>query len=144
MRKVGVAWLTQAGWLSAVVLGVWLAALGPALLWAGPAALEGLIWAAALCLVPGWLVIFVVSKAEARRRDVLGMLLGTGLRLVAVSIGAIAVALWRPNLRVKEFFLWLAVFYVVALAVETRLLYAGQRSPVKNREPEELRAGGSR
>jgi hypothetical protein len=78
--------------------------------------------------VPGCATLIVANRFDDRRRPVFGMLIGTGLRLFVVTAGALAIALWRPDLRVREFFVWLVVFYLVGLVAETRLLLAGRAS----------------
>lgn len=108
--------------LGVVVLGVWLAAAVPAWLLAGVAGLEGLAWSAVLCFVPGGITLAAVDRLDERKRPVFGMLLGTGLRLAFAVWGGFVIALARPQLRLREFFGWLVLFYLITLAVETRLL----------------------
>jgi hypothetical protein len=55
------------------------------------------------------------------------LLLGMGLRMAAVLGATVVVCLRRPDLGLVEFFVWLILFYLVTLAVETRLLLADEQ-----------------
>ena len=121
-------WPGEALRFTAWMLALWLALAVPAYAFAGPAGLEGSAWALLLCVVPGCATLIAADRLDDRRRPVFGMLIGTGLRLFLTAGGALAVALGRPGLRIREFFVWLIVFYLVALLVETRMLLAGRVS----------------
>jgi hypothetical protein len=82
-----------------------------------------------LCLVPGWATLMAADRFDDRRRPVFGMLIGTGLRLFVTAGGALVIAFWRSHLRLREFFVWLIVFYLVALVVEVWMLQPGRWSP---------------
>lgn len=112
----------QCGWLTASVGAVWLVLAGPVALWLGPVGLEGLSYAALLCLVPGWLVFWVTCRYRVPSIHAAVVLLGTGFRLAFVLLGLLAVRSVRPQLGFQEFQLWLIVFYLAALAVETLLV----------------------
>jgi hypothetical protein len=90
------------------------------------AGIEGLSWSAFLCFVPGVITLAAVDRFDERRRPVFGMLIGTGLRLAFAVSGGFAIAWARPHLRLREFFGWLVLFYLITLAVETRLLLRGR------------------
>lgn len=100
---------------------VWLLLVGPAALWQGARGVEGLSWAAAICLLPG---LFVVMQVGGLREQgpLAGMLVGMGLRLVAAVVSAVLLCFLRPDLRGEVFVVWLVPCYLAALAVETRLL----------------------
>lgn len=110
--------------LTGVTAGMWMALSGPAAALAGRKALEGLTYAAVLCLLPGWLTFVMAAglAASSGRRQVLAVLGGTAVRLLAVLGGGLAVRVWRPHLGFQEFLVWLVVFYLAALVVETRSL----------------------
>ncbi|MBW3542178.1 MAG: hypothetical protein KY476_18060 [Planctomycetes bacterium] len=114
----------EAGRLTLCVLALALLAVAPAWLLAGRDGLEGLAWSVALCLIPGVATIAIAHRMDERKRHVFGMLLGTGLRLGVVLSGAVGIAFLRPELRVREFFVWLVAFYLIALVLETRWLLA--------------------
>ena len=87
-------------------------------------------WAAVLCLAPGLAVAVLSQWASAERRDVTGVLLGMGVRMATALLGALAVCEYRPDLRHSGFLWWLSAFYLVMLAVETRLVIPGAGSHV--------------
>ncbi|MFG0332690.1 MAG: hypothetical protein ACF8TS_04935 [Maioricimonas sp. JB049] len=118
MRRV---WVAQ-GRLVAVVGAVWLAVCGPAWWLAGQAGVEGSLYAALACLVPGLVVVAAVERAAPESRAVVGLAVGLVLRLAAAVTAAVVIASWRDDLRLAEFFGWLVLFYLVALAAETSLV----------------------
>ena len=67
------------------------------------------------------LVVLVNHWAASGKRDVLGALLGMGLRMAAALAGALLVAELWPELQRSGFLWWLSAFYLVALVIETRL-----------------------
>ena len=123
--------LSKFGWLTGATLIVALLLLAPAWRLYRGTGIEAVLWAGLLCLVPGWVVVLVNHWAAAEKRDVLGVLLGIGLRMVAALAGALLVTELWPDLRQSGFLWWLSAFYLVALAIETRLLMpgAGARVP---------------
>lgn len=112
----------QCGWLTAWVAAAWLVLAGPAWLVAGTLGLEGLSYAALLGLIPGWLVFWFASRygtANIAAKAVLG---GMVLRMLVVLAGIALVSAVRPMLGIREFVMWVLVFYLVSLAVETVLV----------------------
>lgn len=107
--------------LGAAVLAGWLILAGPAWLFDGLRGLEGLTIAAALCLIPGWLV-FALHSQYGTAAPVTVLLIGTMGRMAVVLVGAIVVKAWRPDLNLTLFALFLGAFYVLTLAIETKLL----------------------
>ena len=104
------------------VMGVaWLLAAGPAWALGGRDGLLLLSLAAAVCLIPGWLVFAFHSQygTAAPPVAVLAAMVG---RMFAVLCGAVAVKAVRPDLDMTSFALCLGVFYMLSLATETRLL----------------------
>lgn len=92
----------------------------------------GLVWgtrgvlaagiAAAVCVIPGWCVFGLLSFAGGERQSqAMGVLAGTGLRMFAVLVAALAVDAqgWLAG---TAFAAWLVVFYLVTLLVETVLV----------------------
>ena len=117
-----IAW-TRCGWLSLAAVVLWLALSGPAWFVAGREGLIGLSSAAALCLVPGWTVFWIAAAYGAAGAEVpLVILGGTALRMVFVLLGMVVVQSVNPRLGFREFTLWLLVFYLSLLAVETCLV----------------------
>ena len=116
------AW-TRCGWLSAAAVLLWLALLGPAWFVSGREGLIGLSTAAVLCLVPGWTVFWIAAKYGTAGSDVpLVIVGGTALRMVFVLLGLVIVQTIDPRLGFREFVVWLLVFYLCLLAVETCLV----------------------
>ena len=118
--------IIQCRWLAAAGLGFWLLLAGPAYLVAGQNGLEGLSFAALLCLLPGWLVFFLGTLYGVANMQVAVVLFGTGLRLVFVLTGTLLIQSLRPDLGFREFIVWLIVFYLFTLVFETALVLRQQ------------------
>ncbi len=85
--------------------------------------LEGLTYAAALCLVPGLVVLLIGSQLQAADSQLLVVVLGGMLlRMLFVLAGALVIQSWRADLQLREFYVWLIVFYLVTLLIETLLV----------------------
>jgi hypothetical protein len=131
------AW-SRCGWLSAVAALLWLALVGPVWFVAGREGLIGLSTAAILCVVPGWTVFWIAASFGTAGSDVpLVILGGTVLRMVFVLLGMIIAQTLDPRLGFREFIVWLLVFYLCLLAVETCLVLLPSAS--RNGQPH---AGG--
>ena len=85
---------------------------------------EGVLYSSVLCLVPGWLTVFVSDLMKHRDSSAYAVLVGTGLRMVFVFLGIFVVGALRPGLGFREFTGWLVVSYLVALALETWVILA--------------------
>jgi hypothetical protein len=107
--------------VTVVVVAGWLLLAWPAWWLAGPQGLEGLSLAAALCLIPGWLV-FAIQSQYGTAAPLAALLAATAGRMAAVLLGALTVKALRPDLGMTSFGIWLGAFYVLALATETKLL----------------------
>jgi len=83
--------------------------------------------AAAACLGPGWIVVFLPGVAIFSS-DLAVMLVQTMVRLMSVSVVAVVVKKMHPELGFVDFFGWLVGFYFLALLTEVWLLFR-QRSP---------------
>jgi hypothetical protein len=81
--------------------------------------------AAALCLIPGWLV-FIFHSQYGTAAPLAVFLIATAGRMAAVLVGALAVRSWRSDLDTKAFALALGAFYVLSLVIETKLLLKSQ------------------
>ena len=111
--------------LTAAVLGLWLLLAGPAYLVADVDGLEGLTYAGLICLVPGWLLFFIASKSsDAGQQVAMTILGGMGLRMVFVLVGLVVIQSQRPDLGVREFVVWLLVYYLASVALETYVVVA--------------------
>lgn len=112
----------QCGWLTAYIALAWLMLAGPAWLTAGTLGLEGLSYAALISLVPGWLVFWFASRYGTANAAVKAVLAGMFLRMATVLAGIALVRSVRPVLGIREFVIWVLIFYLVSLAVETALV----------------------
>lgn len=125
------------GLLIAGTLALWLATAYPAHLLGGQAAVVYSAVAAGLCLVPavGTLLWCWWALRNAPEQQLLGVLGGTGVRLLVVTGSAVALYLQVPYFTATAFMIWVIVFYLATLTLEvclllTRHLPAGpQRSP---------------
>ncbi len=119
--------LRPSAWLSAAVVALWLVLAGPAWWLAGRSGIEGLSYSAVLCLVPGWLVFFLSSRYRVADTRVQVILIATTVRLLFVAAGTLVVLQVRPELRLREFLVWIIVFYLATLVAETALLLKSPR-----------------
>jgi len=124
--------LRHCGWLTAVTLGVFGVAVWPVFHWSGRAGIEEMSLAAGLCLFPGWLAFWLVSRYVAAKSRALAVLAGSLLRMFLVLGGVLVLRTVWGELP-KSFLIWLCVFYLLSLVVETvlvtrTLLPAGPRS----------------
>ena len=99
---------------------------------AGWRGVEGLVYASLLCLIPGWMTVFVGDILKHSESSAYIVLVGTGFRMLFVLLGMVAIRSLRPDLGFREFTVWLIVSYLVALALETWavLVPAASRNPV--------------
>lgn len=136
--------MSKFGWVTGATLLVALLLLAPAWRLYRGTGIEAVVWAGLLCLVPGWLVVLVNHWAVSGKRDVLGALLGMGLRMAAALAGALLVTELWPELRRSGFLWWLSAFYLVTLVIETRLSIpaAGARVPAGTARAEETEWSG--
>jgi hypothetical protein len=111
--------------LAGIAAALWLLLAGPVFWWKGTTGLEGLSYAALLCLIPGCLVLVLSASFVPSERPATQMmipLVGTALRLVLVLVGVLAICELRPELGFGGFLVWVIVFYFAILAAETRIL----------------------
>jgi hypothetical protein len=112
--------------LLCLTLGMWLLLVWPAYKIGGEAGVEGLSYAAALCLIPGWIAfalqsqLALLTKGSAKMQPVFAMLAATGLRLIFVLGGVLVLRDLRPSLGFSQFMVWVVVFYFATLFYETR------------------------
>ncbi len=117
----------RCGWLTAAVGLAWLLFAGVARWLSGAAGLEGLTIAAGLSLLPGWLVFWGVA-VSGQKNQPMAVLAATSVRLMFVLFGVLIMKSMRPDLGLREFHVWVIVFYGVALGLETLQLV---RKPVE-------------
>ena len=115
--------LRNAAQLTAVMVAAWLVAAAAAWGFSGPRSLLQATLAAVLCLTPGWLV-FAFAGLYGTAAPLGVVIVGMVARMAVVLAGVLTVKAVRPDLGGLSFAAWLGVFYVLALATETKLLLA--------------------
>jgi hypothetical protein len=105
---------------------LWLLAAYPAHLLGGETGLVYSGAAALLCLVPTTLTLFWCQWAlkGPPEQQLLAVMGGTVVRLLAVLGAAVALYLNVPYLNSQGFMLWVIVFYLITLTLEVSLLVA--------------------
>ena len=103
---------------------------GPAWLVAGNKGLIGLAVAAVLCTLPGCLV--VAFKGLVGDSQATLILAAGGLRMFFVLLGALGAKFVVSGYGLKEFFVWLILFYMFTLALETKSLLTAKSEPEIN------------
>jgi hypothetical protein len=105
---------------------------GPAWLVAGDKGLVGLAAAAVLCSLPGCLV--VAFKGLVGDSQATLVLAAGGLRMFFVLLGALMAKFVVEGYGLKEFFVWLILFYLFTLALETKSLLSVKSESEENDE----------
>ncbi|MFT5325664.1 MAG: hypothetical protein ACI8P0_003535 [Planctomycetaceae bacterium] len=118
---VDVFWMVIASLVFALLLA------GPAWLVAETKGLIGLGVSAVLCTIPGCLV--VAFKRLAGESQATLVLAAGGLRMFFVLLGALGAKFVVSGYGLKEFFVWLILFYLFTLALETKSLVAASDKP---------------
>jgi hypothetical protein len=79
--------------------------------------LIGLAVSAVLCTAPGCLVVSFRQLVSGSKATL--VLASSGLRMFVVMIGALVARYGVSGYGMREFFLWLVLFYLFTLALET-------------------------
>jgi len=108
-----------------VAFGVLLA--GPAWLVAKTSGLVGLATSAFLCVVPGCVALGCRRFLNQARETT--VLVAGGLRFGLVLAAALVAKEYWPEYGISEFFVWLVLFYLFTLAVETWLILKPSAAP---------------
>ncbi len=120
--------MRSAVWLIGGALGLWLVALYPGWLLAGDLAIVQSGVAMLLCLLPALATLAWALKAGAfPETHLLATLGGSALRIVTVPAAACVFYLGWPEVFTDNFWIWIALFYLVLLALETTLLVRNRR-----------------
>ena len=105
---------------------------GPAWLVAETKGLIGLSVSAVLCTIPGCLV--VAFKRLAGESQATLVLAAGGLRMFFVLLGALGAKFVVSGYGLKEFYVWLILFYLFTLALETKSLLVASDQPKTERQ----------
>ena len=114
--------LRRMGFMLLVACGMWALFAGPAYMLRGTLALEGLTYATLLCLVPGWVVVYVTARYPECGSQATAVIMGTGLRMAFVLVGMVMLKNMRPEFGHYEFQFWLILSYMAFLFLETLML----------------------
>ncbi|MDA1162084.1 MAG: hypothetical protein O3B13_03180 [Planctomycetota bacterium] len=98
---------------------------GPAWLVAETKGLIGVGVSALLCVIPGCLVVAFKGLAGGSQASLI--LTASGLRMFFVLLGALGAKFVVSGYGLKEFFVWLILFYMFTLALETMSLLSVKR-----------------
>lgn len=107
----------QGFYLTVVIAVVWVICFWPARQLRGESGVWWMSLAAISCLVPGWIVVFL-SGLAILRNELTSLMLQTMVRLFIVAGVALFVRKVYPAVGFVDFFGWLLVFYLTALALE--------------------------
>jgi hypothetical protein len=107
---------------TACVVAMWVLAAGPAYYLAGRWGLLGSGVAAVLCMVPGWITLYVSQRLSGSSAALFAALGGMALRLVFVLGFGAGAYLAIDGFTSRSLLVWLVVFYGMTLALETALV----------------------
>ncbi|MBS0263461.1 MAG: hypothetical protein JSS02_16085 [Planctomycetes bacterium] len=117
----------RCGLLTVVCGAVWLLSLWPAYLLFGRAGIVATSTSALASLASGLLTFYVVSRIERPRMQAFGVLAGTFVRSAGALVAALGMHLGL-NLAPDNYVVWLGLFYIITLALETIVLVNGPTS----------------
>jgi hypothetical protein len=119
--------------LATVTLSVWTLIAVPGSMWLGGTREEIVsrgevsLIAAFVCLLPASLTLVLIDRMRKRApvEKVVATLLAPFIRMILAGGGGVALYYNSPLIHANGllFITWIVVFYLVTLAVETRLLY---------------------
>jgi len=115
------AYLRSATWLTCAI-GALLVLLMPFALWNSGAtgAIEVTI-AAAICLLPGLVALWFTSQSAGSNQVLFGLLFSMGLRILPPLVICLALSLRSTGAEYFSFIVYLLLFYMATLALETTL-----------------------
>ena len=105
---------------------------GPAWLLAESKGLIGLAVAALLCTIPGCLVVAFKGLFGGSQATLI--LAPGGLRIFFVFLGALGAKFVVSGYGLKEFYVWLILFYLFMLALETKSVLTAKSKPKQRSE----------
>jgi len=108
-------------WLALALSTLWLLAVIPARHFFGSAGIAASAISALFCLLAGCLTFWLAARLAQPRMQAFGVLVGTIVRGVFALIAAFIMQ-FLLGLPYENYLIWLGLFYLVALGVETALL----------------------
>lgn len=108
-------------WLALAMGGLWLLTVVPARHLFGGGGVEATIVSALACLFAGWLTFWLATRLAQPRMQAFGVLLGTIIRGIFALLAAFVMQ-FVLELPYENYLIWLAIFYLASLGVETALL----------------------
>jgi hypothetical protein len=108
-------------WLALGIAALWLLAAAPAHYYFGTAGIKATAVSAVSCLLAGWVTFWITNRLKQPRMQAFAVLIGTGIRGIFALAGAIVMdgLLDLPH---QNYLIWLGLFYLFSLALETALL----------------------
>jgi hypothetical protein len=119
MRSQGFG--ARCGWLAVITLLAWLLAALPAWSLFGGDGLAAAAISAVVCFLPGCIVFRLVAGDSGNLAQIRAVGIGTGLRVVC-ALGGAAIMDRAMGLPPKNYLIWLGLFYLLTLGVETWLI----------------------
>lgn len=117
-------------WLALALGGLWFIAIGPAHHFSGLSGIEAATVSAVCCFLAGCLTFWLSARVSRPRIQVFAGLLGTGIRALFAVIGALLMQ-FVLRLPLKDYMVWLGLFYMVSLGVETVLLLSPRNETMR-------------
>jgi hypothetical protein len=108
-------------WLSLALTALWLPVCGAAFHFYGTAGVVAATVSAVCCLVAGCITFWTVSGASQSRLQAFAVLIGTLIR-GAFALVAVGIMQFLLGLTLENYLVWLSLFYLFSLAMETGLL----------------------
>jgi hypothetical protein len=126
--------------LSAAIGALWLLSLFPARHFFGVAGIEAAAVSAVCCLTGGCLTFWLAARVSRPKHQAFAVLFGTAIRGIAALIG-VAVMQYVLDLKQENYLVWLGLFYLVSLALETILMTKPRGSGRGVDRPDSVPAG---
>src|SRR6516164_11144216 len=108
-------------WLAGIEVAVWLLALAPSSYFFGVAGVEAAAVSALACALAGIATFWLVDRTTEPRVQAFAALFGTVIRGAFAALAALVMQ-FLLGLAYQNYLIWLAVFYLLSLMVETALL----------------------
>jgi len=108
-------------WLGLAIASLWLLSIWPAQHFFGLAGIEAAAVSAISCLLAGWLTFVFAARVRQPRMQAFAVLFGMVIRGIFALLGALSMQ-YLLGLPFENYLIWLCIFYLAALALETGLM----------------------